>query len=70
SGTGVASSLASIFSTFNANGANLAAGVVTGQGTFSFSGGTTVTWTAVPEPTSSLAGLLLGAGLLRRRRNA
>lgn len=25
-------------------------------------------WTAVPEPTSALAGLLLGAGLLRRRR--
>jgi uncharacterized protein (TIGR03382 family) len=25
-------------------------------------------WTAIPEPTSALAGLLLGAGLLRRRR--
>jgi autotransporter-associated beta strand protein len=30
--------------------------------------GTTLTWTAVPEPTSALAGLLLTAGLLRRRR--
>jgi len=30
--------------------------------------GNTLTWTAVPEPTSALAGILLGAGLLRRRR--
>jgi fibronectin-binding autotransporter adhesin len=30
--------------------------------------GTTLTWTAVPEPSGVLAGLLLGAGLLRRRR--
>ena len=29
----------------------------------------TLNWTAVPEPTSALAGLLIGAGLLRRRRN-
>ena len=29
--------------------------------------GTSLSWTAVPEPTSALAGLLLGAGLLRRR---
>ena len=28
----------------------------------------TLNWTAVPEPTSALAALLLGAGLLRRRR--
>ncbi|MCX6878985.1 MAG: autotransporter-associated beta strand repeat-containing protein [Verrucomicrobia bacterium] len=44
------------------------------QGFFSFTsvaGGTNnnLSWTAVPEPTSTLAGLLLGAGLLRRRRN-
>ncbi len=39
------------------------------QGTFTFNG-STLTWTAVPEPTSALAGLLLGAGLLRRRRVA
>ncbi len=32
--------------------------------------GTNLTWTAVPEPSSALAGLLLGAGLLRRRRSA
>ena len=30
--------------------------------------GNTLTWTAVPEPSSALAGLLLGTGLLRRRR--
>ena len=27
-------------------------------------------WTAIPEPSTALAGLLLTAGLLRRRRNA
>ena len=37
------------------------------QGQFSISG-TTLNWTAVPEPSAALAGLLLGAGLLRRRR--
>lgn len=36
-------------------------------GAFSFSG-TSLVFSAVPEPTSALAGLLLGAGLLRRRR--
>jgi autotransporter-associated beta strand protein len=30
--------------------------------------GSSLTWSAVPEPTSALAGVLLGAGLLRRRR--
>jgi len=39
------------------------------RGSFSVSG-TSVTWTAVPEPTSALAGLLITAGLLRRRRVA
>jgi hypothetical protein len=37
------------------------------NGSFSASGNT-LTWTAVPEPTSALAGLLLATGLLRRRR--
>lgn len=37
-------------------------------GSFSLSG-TTLTWSAVPEPSSALAGLLLATGLLRRRRN-
>ena len=39
----------------------------TTQGAFAVSGAN-LTWTAVPEPTSALAGLLLCAGLLRRRR--
>jgi len=38
-------------------------------GSFSFNNSNgTLNWTAVPEPTSALAGILLGAGLLRRRR--
>jgi autotransporter-associated beta strand protein len=37
------------------------------QGAFSISG-SSLTWTAVPEPSSALTGILLGAGLLRRRR--
>lgn len=36
-------------------------------GSFALSG-TNLTWSAVPEPTSALAGLLIAAGLLRRRR--
>jgi autotransporter-associated beta strand protein len=40
---------------------------VSGYGAFNITG-TTLTWTAVPEPTSALAGLLIAAGLLRRRR--
>lgn len=38
-------------------------------GSFSFTPGTnSLTWSAVPEPTPALVGILLGAGLLRRRR--
>ncbi len=38
-------------------------------GSFSFTPGTnSLTWSAVPEPTSALAGILLGFGLLRRNR--
>ena len=37
------------------------------SGSFTING-STLQFTAVPEPTSALAGLLLGAGLLRRRR--
>ena len=40
---------------------------VSAMGSFTITG-TSLTWTAVPEPTSAVAGLLLGAGLLRRRR--
>lgn len=42
---------------------------VSGFGSFTISG-TALTWTAIPEPTSALAGLLLASGLLRRRRPA
>ncbi len=48
-----------------ANGTTVSA--PTAYGSFSISGNT-LTWTAVPEPTSALAGLLITAGLLRRRR--
>ena len=40
---------------------------VSPYGSFTISG-TSLTWTAVPEPTSALVGLLITAGLLRRRR--
>ena len=42
---------------------------VSSYGSFTFTG-TTLTWNAVPEPTSALAGLLLAAGSLRRHRGA
>jgi autotransporter-associated beta strand protein len=58
--------LQSIFSTFS--GTNVSTtGLVTNQGQFSFSGNT-LNWTAVPEPSSALAGLLVAAGMMRRRR--
>ncbi len=41
--------------------------ITTAGGSFSVTG-STLTWTAVTEPTSAMAGLLLTAGLLRRRR--
>ena len=41
---------------------------ITPTGGFFSASGSTLTWTAVPEPTSALAAILLGAGLLRRRR--
>lgn len=68
SGTGVATDLSTIFTSFTDNGTPLIGGLVPGEGTFTFNGSTTLTWSAVPEPTSALAGLLLTAGLLRRRR--
>lgn len=44
-------------------------GLVAGQGFFTHSGGT-LSWTAVPEPSGALVAVLLGAGLLRRRRSS
>ncbi len=38
------------------------------QGSFSFTSGTTLSWSPVPEPGNLLVGLLIGAGLFRRRR--
>ena len=70
SGTGLATDLSAIFTSFSGSGIvdTVGVGVVAGQGSFSFNGSTALTWTAVPEPTSALAGLLITAGLLRRRR--
>lgn len=62
-------SIASIFSSvqyYNATNGALS-NIPATQGYFTFSGAD-MTWTAVPEPSSALAALLLGAGLLRRRR--
>jgi fibronectin-binding autotransporter adhesin len=41
-----------------------------GDGGYFTASGNSLTWTAVPEPSSALAGLLIAAGLLRRRRVA
>jgi len=65
---GSAVNFASVFSGvqyWNTTTGNL--GTPTSQGTFTISG-SSLTWTAVPEPTGALAGILLAAGLLRRRR--
>ncbi|MEO5716092.1 MAG: autotransporter-associated beta strand repeat-containing protein [Luteolibacter sp.] len=58
----------SLFSGFAATGGVSNTGVVAGQGQFTFNGSNTLQWSAVPEPTSAFVGLLVGAGLLRRRR--
>ncbi|MEO5715168.1 MAG: autotransporter-associated beta strand repeat-containing protein [Luteolibacter sp.] len=68
SGSGTTVSLASIFSSFGGSGGISSAGLVAGQGQFTFNGGTTLNWSAVPETSTAFAGLLIGAGLLRRRR--
>lgn len=65
SGSG-SKNLAALFTTFSGAGVS-STGLVSGQGQFSFSGNT-LNWAAVPEPSAALSGLLLGAGLLRRRR--
>ena len=70
-GAGKPATLGALFSTFSGTGLTVtgASAVAPGEGQFTFNGSTsTLNWTAVPEPTSALAGLLLGAGLLRRRR--
>ena len=66
-GPGTPTNLGVLFSSFSGSGIE-PSGLVSGRGQFSFNGTSTLTWTAVPEPTNALAGVLLGAGLLRRRR--
>ena len=71
-GDGATNSLTSIFSSIGGAGitynSELGRGDVDTRGYFTLNGSSTLTWTAVPEPTSALAGLLLTFGLLRRRR--
>lgn len=57
--------LASMFTTITGTGIG-PNGVVAGQGQFSFTGNTLEWVSVVPEPSSLLAGLLLGAGAFRR----
>ena len=73
-GTTVKSDWVSIFGGgfeyYKTDGTQLATPDASTVGYFTFNGSNnnTLTWTAVPEPTSALAGLLITAGLLRRRR--
>jgi autotransporter-associated beta strand protein len=64
-------SMEGIFGSFEywQGGTNLTSSVVANQGYFTVSG-SSLNWNAVPEPTGAVAGLLLGAGLLRRQRKA
>lgn len=70
SGDGTPTDLASIFTGFSGTNVNTDGTVFGNTGRFTFNGTSTLTWSAVPEPTSALAGLLIAAGLMRRRRNA
>ncbi len=65
--TSTTGTLGSIFDTFSGAGV-ASSGLVANQGQFSFSGNT-LSWSAIPEPSSALAGLLLCAGIVRRRRD-
>jgi hypothetical protein len=67
SGTTTNAALNQLFNAFEVyNGTTNMTLASASQGSFSFTG-STLTWTAVPKPSSALAGLLIAAGLLRRR---
>jgi fibronectin-binding autotransporter adhesin len=74
SDTGSLVDFESVFTSFQqynysgVDGALADLGDVSTYGSFAISG-SSLTWTAVPEPTSALAGLLIVGGLLRRRRH-
>jgi hypothetical protein len=68
-GSSILSSWASVFSggfQYSYNGQTVAP---TSQGFFTATG-SSLSWSAVPEPSNLLAGLLAASALLRRRRNA
>ena len=66
SGSG-SSDLASIFSGGFQGAGVSTTGIVAGQGQFTFSGNS-LNWSAVPEPSNTIIGVLLGLGLCRRNR--
>lgn len=60
---------ASVIGGFDNTNLQVVGSGLSGVGSFTVSG-TSLTWTAVPEPSSTLVGLLITAGLLRRRRQS
>ena len=72
SDSGTAVSFASVFNAGAIEYWNSGGAITNTNGTgrsFTISG-SNLSWSAVPEPTSALAGLLIAAGLLRRRRES
>lgn len=69
SGAGATRNLDLLFTSFDPTSGLSSDGTAAGRGQFTFNGPTsTLSWTAVPEPSTALMGLLIGAGMLRRRR--
>jgi len=62
----ISSHLFDMFQVYS-GGTDITSATAVNYGHFSMSG-SSLTWSAVPEPSSALVGLLIGAGLLRRRR--
>ncbi len=60
--------LASLFTSFGGSSVT-SDGLVDGEGHFSFNGNT-LNWTAIPELSNLLVGAVLGAGMLRRKRQS